>query len=131
MVRTFGRVCEPGLFACVCGFVALSRSVCVRASYAMLTFATTLCYALVTPTIHPWVPERHTTVFANFLTPSLDPEMSSHAAQMSHAARSWSAPSKVPHQSSAKAKATTCCQVAAPISCHVGASPYHTFTHLT
>ena len=66
MVRTFGRVCEPGLFACVCGFVALSRSVCVRASYAMLTFATTLCYALVTPTIHPWVPERH-----GFLTGNL------------------------------------------------------------
>eukprot|EP00966_Prymnesium_polylepis_P306099 7073350-Prymnesium_polylepis.1 len=25
----------------------------------MVTLATTLCYALVTPTIHPWVPERH------------------------------------------------------------------------
>ena len=25
----------------------------------MLTFATTLCYALLTPTTRPWVPERH------------------------------------------------------------------------
>ena len=84
MVRTFGRVCEPGLFACVCGFVALSRSVCVRASYAMLTFATTLCYALVTPTIHPWVPERHSTKPVSGKLSVLELQLQNSAASRAH-----------------------------------------------
>ena len=37
---------------------ALARFVCVRALYAMVTLATTLCYALETPTTHAWVTER-------------------------------------------------------------------------